>query len=98
MRDRPGCHRQQLKVWRDISAARGFPLRSVGFKFQVELPSLKHQSWKGTQIMSSDEKQQGLCLPGRDGWRQRVPLHGPTHKISFAAIYPGLWQREGSVD
>ena len=36
--------------------ARGLPLRSVGCKPQVGLPSLQHQNWKGTQMTSSYEK------------------------------------------
>ena len=35
-----GYHGQQLKFQRDISAAEGFPLRSVGSKLQAGLPSL----------------------------------------------------------
>ena len=44
-----------------------FHLRSVGSKPQADLPNLQHQSQKETQITSSCEKQQGFCLPGRDG-------------------------------
>ena len=66
----------------------GVPLRHVGSKPQVALPSLQHQSQKGTQITPSCEK--GFCLPGRDGWRLREPLKGLMHEISFAAIYPRL--------
>ena len=47
--------------------AGGLPLRSVGSKPQARLPTLQHQSQKGTQITSSCEKWQGFSLPGRDG-------------------------------
>ena len=43
-----------------------FPLRSVGSKPQAGLPSLQHQSQKGTQKTPSYEKQQGFCQPGRE--------------------------------
>ena len=76
----------------------GFPLRSVGSKPQAWLPSLQHQIWKETQITFSCEKQQGFYLPGRDSWRYREPLKGPTHKISFVATYPGLLQRDSRVN
>ena len=90
-------HRKQLKFWRDISAARGCPLKSVGSNPQAGLPSIEHQSQTGTQITSSCEKYQGFCPPGRDGWRCREPVKGPMNKISFATTYPGLHQREGRV-
>ena len=75
-----------------------FPLRSVGSKPQSGLPSLWHRTRKGTQITHICEKLWGFYLPGRDGWRLREPLRGPTHKIPFVAFYPGLQQREGRVD
>ena len=93
-----GLPRAAAEVLEGYFSGHRVPLRSVGSKSQAGLPSLQHQSWKETQKTSSCEKQQGFCLPGTDNWRFREPLKGPTHKISFAAIYPGLWQREGSVD
>ena len=57
-----------------------FPLRSVGPKAEVGLPSLQHHSQKRTQITSSYEKQKGFYLPGWDDGRQREPPKGPMHK------------------
>ena len=82
---------QQLKCWMEISVATGVPLGSVGSKPQAGLSRLKHQSKKGTQITPSYEKWQNVYLPRRDRWRHREPLKGPTHKILFAATYPGIW-------
>ena len=39
-----GSHGQQLKIQRDISAAKGVSLRSVGSKSQAGLFSLEHQN------------------------------------------------------
>ena len=71
------------------------PLRRVGSKPQGGLPILQHQNPKSTHITSSYENQQGLSLPKMDDWRCRELLKGPTHKFTYAATYPGLWQSEG---
>ena len=97
MRGRAGLPQVAAEVQRDIAVARGLLLRSVRSKPQTGVHSLQHQRQKGTQITSSCEKQKGFCLLGRDGQRCRKPLKGPTHKISFAATYAGLQQREGRV-
>ena len=89
-----GFYRWQLKIQRDISMAREFPLRRVGSKSQTGLPSIQHQSWTGTQKTSSCEKQHTFCLPRRDGWGHTETLKGPTQKISFAASYHGVQVRE----
>ena len=68
------------------------PGRSVGSKPQAEIPGLEYQSPKSTQITS---KWQGYSLPGIDNWRCKELFKGPMHKFSFAATYPGLWQRWG---
>ena len=93
-----GSHSQRPKFQRDISATRMFPLRCVESTQQNGIPSIQHQSWKRAQITPSCEKQQGFCLPWSYDWRYREPLKGPMHKISFAATYPGLWQRKGRVE
>ena len=59
-----GSHSQRPKFQRDISATRTFPLRCVESTQQNGIPSIQHQSWKGTQITPSCEKQQGFCLHG----------------------------------
>ena len=74
------------------------PLRSMEYKPQDRLPSLQPKSQKGAQIKYNYEKQQGFCPPGRNSYRCREPVKVPTHKISFAATYPGLWQRKGRVE
>ena len=76
----------------------GLPLRSVVSKLQAGLPSLQHQNRKITQITSNCEKQQGFCLPWRESWRHRQHLNKKINKISYAATYPWLQQREGRVD
>ena len=76
----------------------GFPLRTMGSEPQAGLPSLQHQSQKGAQTTSSCEKQQGFCLPGRDGSSLGMPHKMSMHKTSFAVTYLRLQQREGRVD
>ena len=92
-----GLLRVAAEVLEGYFSSQGFPLRSVVFKFQVGIPRLQHQYMREMQITSCCEKQQGFCLPGRGFWRLREPLTGPMHKISLAATYPGLWQREVKV-
>ena len=66
-------------------------LTRKGSKAQAKIPSLKHQSPKSTQKTTSRKKQQGC----RDRWLEmQEPFQGPTHRFSFAATYPGLWQRK----
>ena len=77
---------------RNFSDQGWIPLRSVESKPKAGLLSLQQQSWKGTQVISSFEKQQGFYLPGRDGWRHREPIKVPTHTILFAAYYHVLQQ------
>ena len=76
----------------------GVLTESVWSKHQPGLPSLQHQTRKGTQITSNCEKQQGVCLPKRDSWSHREPLKGPRHIISFAVPYLGLQQSGDRVD
>ena len=83
-----GSHAQELKSWRNISVAGGVPHEK-----RVGCPAYSTRSRKGTQIALSYEKKQGFSLPGRNGWRLREPLKGPTHKISLAATYSGLQQK-----
>ena len=78
----------QLSGWLD-------PLKRKGSKPVGGIPSLERQNPKSTEITTSGEKQQGCSLPEREGWRHKEPFKGPTHKLSFAATYPGLWQRWG---
>ena len=60
------------------------PLRSVGSKPQAELPSLEHQSQKGTQVTSICEKQQEFSLSGRDS----CPLRSVGSKPQATAPEP----------
>ena len=77
-----------------------FALRSWGWErfLNPKVGSPAYSIGERTQITYGCENQQGFCLPGKDGWRYRKPLKEPMHKISFAATYPGLQQREGRVD
>ena len=59
-----GLLRMTAEVLEGYFGGWGFPWRSVESKPQAGLPSLQHQSWKGTQITSSSEKQQGFCRLG----------------------------------
>ena len=83
-----GLHRWQLRFQRDITVARGSPLRSGRYKPQARLPNLQHQSHKGTQITPSCEKHQGFCPPGRDCWRHRL-LKGQCTKFHLQPLTIG---------
>ena len=48
-----GIHGWQLKLWRDILAARGSPLEVLDLNPQAGLPSLEHQNQERKPITSS---------------------------------------------
>ena len=63
-----GClctHWCQLKCWKDISVARGFPLRNVGSKPQAGLPNLQPENQERNPYNTWLWKASGFCLPGR---------------------------------
>ena len=59
---------------------------------KLDSPAYSTGARDETQITSSCEKQQFLSAKEREGSRCREPLKGPTHKLPFAATYPGLQQ------
>ena len=59
-----GSHEWQLKFQRGSSVGEGFPLRSVGSKPQSGLPSLQHQSQKGTQKHPAVKSSRGSVSQG----------------------------------
>ena len=79
----------QLKFQRNISVARGFPLKSVGSKPQVGLPSFQQRSWEETQITSSCDKQQGFCLLGRTAGNAKSLLKGQHTKYCLQPLTLG---------
>ena len=55
-----GLSQEAAEVLEDYFSGWGLPPE------KCRLPSVPHQSWKGTQVTTSCEQQQGFCQPGRD--------------------------------
>ena len=60
-----------------------------GLNHKLGSPAYSTRTWKGTQKTPSCEKQQGFCLPGRDGCRDTEPLKRPNKKMFLQPLTPG---------